>query len=68
MDLRSDQHCCPILLLLLFVPLIRVAIFYNVWGDDVIKRRDPDKLIKNPACPMPDLSERMQLRDTIFCS
>jgi hypothetical protein len=43
-----------------------MAIFCNVWGDDVIKRRDPDKLIKNPACPMPDLSERMQLRDMIF--
>jgi hypothetical protein len=67
MDLRSNQRCCPILLLL-FVPLIRMAIFCNVWGDDVIKRRDPDKLIKNPACPMPDLSERMQLRDMIFCS
>lgn len=47
-------------LLLLFVPLIRVTIFCNVLGVDVIKRRDLDKLIKNSACPMPDQSERMQ--------
>ncbi len=65
MDLKSNQRCCRILLLL-FVSLIRVTIFCNVLGVDVIKRRDLDKLIKNPACPMPDLSYRMQLRDTIF--
>lgn len=59
MELRSNQRCCRILLLL-FVPLLRVTIFCNVLGVDVIKRRDPDKLIKNPACPMPDLSERMK--------
>jgi hypothetical protein len=40
--------------------------FCNVRVVDVIKRRDLDKLIKNPACPKPDLSDRMQLRDTIF--
>src|ERR671917_171365 len=60
MDLRSNQRCCRILLLLLFVSLIRVTVFCNVLGVDVIKRRDLDKLIKNSAYPMPDLSERMQ--------
>ena len=48
------------------MPLISVAIFCNVRVVDVIKWRDPHKLIKNPACPMPDLSDRMQLRDTII--